>query len=517
MIGLDGFELSLAERLMAQGRLPTLRRLTKGAARFHLDHGAAKRTGLAWEHVSTGLSPEDARRWAAVDFDPLTYAVTQRPTTLAPFAARVACRTVIFDPPYFDLTKAPKAEGLVSWGAHDPGVAQMARPSELLREIEARFGGYPAQKWIYGFVWPSAEQTREMADALVRAVDVRADIAEWLFAERLPDWGLGYLVISEYHSAVEALWHGVDANHPLAGLPSAEPARLGIERVYEAADRMLGRLMDRFPDAQFAIFNLHGMGSNDSDVPSMALLPELLYRHRFGKPFRRERIWSTTTAGVPLITNGKGWSSEIIGSMPSPLLQKVRSRFRRVLKGSDPHAAADGLSLSWMPAERYRPLWPRMDAFALPSFYDGRIRINLRGRERRGRVTRAAYDPICDEIVGLLEDCRDPITDLPVIRDVDRKGVAESLGPSEADMVVLWQGAPLGFTHPRLGQIGPLPYRRTGGHTGKTGIAYFQGPGIRPGQYGNRSAFDVLPTVLDLLGEQPACISGATAHGLIAA
>ena len=424
MIGLDGFELSLAERLMAQGRLPCLRRLCETAAQFHLEHGAAKRTGLAWEHVSTGLSPDGAQRWAAVDFDPLTYAVTQRPTELAPFAAHLMCRTVVFDPPYFDLTKAPAVEGMVSWGAHDPGVAQTTRPSTLLNEIQARFGAYPAQKWIYGFVWPSADQTREMGDALVRAVDIRADIAEWLFSERMPDWDLGYLVISEYHSAAEALWHGIDPNHPLADLRSAEPARAGLERVYEAADRMLGRLMDRFPDATFAMFNLHGMGPNNSDVPSMALLPELLYRYRFGKPFRRERIWRTTTSGVPLITSGKAWSSEILGSMSNPFRQRVKSKLRRLLYGGRP-VTADALSLHWMPAERYRPFWPRMDAFALPSFYDGRIRINLQGREGRGRVKRTAYEPVCNGIVGLLEECCDPITRLPVVREFDRTGRAE--------------------------------------------------------------------------------------------
>src|SRR5262245_35732784 len=296
MIGLDGFELSLAERLLAEGRLPTLRRLCERAAIVQLDHGAAKRTGLAWE----------------------------------------------------------------------------------------RFGDYPAQKWIYGFVWPSAEQTREMGDALVRAVDVRADIAEWLFAERLPNWDLGYLVISEYHSAAEALWHGVDPNHPLAGLPSAHPARVGLERVYEAADRMLGRLMDRVPEARFVMFNLHGMGPNDSDVASMALLPELLYRYSFGKPFRRERIWATNASGTPLITSGKGWSSEIIGSMPTPLPQKVRSRLRHLLNGTTPSFSGEALSLHWMPAERYRPFWPRMDALPLHSLYDARIRSQSPGRQPSG-------------------------------------------------------------------------------------------------------------------------------------
>ena len=52
-LGLDGFEISLAERLMAEGRMPHFARLRARSARFRLDHGPDKFTGLAWEHVST--------------------------------------------------------------------------------------------------------------------------------------------------------------------------------------------------------------------------------------------------------------------------------------------------------------------------------------------------------------------------------------------------------------------------------------------------------------------------------
>ncbi len=218
--------------MLAEGRLPVLKRLHYEGSTFPLDHGPARRTGLASEHVSTGLSAEVASRWAAVVFDPECYAVQQRFTYLLPFPARLAARTLVFDPPYFDLVAADPVNGLVCWGAHDPGVAgTMSRPDSLAEEIAARFGPYPAREWVYGFVWPSAERAQAMADALTEAVDVRAEIAEWLYGDRLPGWDLGYLVVSEYHSAVEALWHGIDPGHPLANVPSAGAARSGIERL----------------------------------------------------------------------------------------------------------------------------------------------------------------------------------------------------------------------------------------------------------------------------------------------
>lgn len=510
-IGLDGIEFSVAERLMEQGRLPAMQRLSAEAAKVKLDHGKAKRTGLAWEHVATGRSPEAAGRWGAVEFDPQTYRVVQTPTALKPFAGELDASTLVFDAPYFDLDTAPDVRGLVGWGAHDAGVELTARPAGLADEIEARFGAYRATRWIYSFTWPSAERTREAASALASAVDQRAEVAEWLFAERFPDWEFGFLVVSEYHSAIEPFWHGLDADHPLHGLASGEEAREGIEGVYEAADRLVGRLSERFPDARLVLFNLHGMGPNQSDVASMALLPELLYRREFGRPRLREARWPTTPAGVPLLAEDKGWEAEI-----SRLLQprltlpwNTRSRIARASERLLRRRKARELSMHWMPAAQYRRFWPRMEAFAFPSFYDGRVRINLEGRERQGRVPRQRYDEICGEIEQLLGECRDPITGEPVMAAVERAAGPDKLEGTGADLTILWNGSPLGFVHPRLGTIGPLPYRRTGGHTGGHGLAWFAGPGIAPGEHELRSAFDVVPTIVDLLGEPvPEWMSG---------
>src|SRR4029453_6398125 len=64
-IGLDGYEVSLASKLIAAGEPPALASLTERSARFRLNHGAGQRTGLAMEHVCSGRSPEAAGRWSA--------------------------------------------------------------------------------------------------------------------------------------------------------------------------------------------------------------------------------------------------------------------------------------------------------------------------------------------------------------------------------------------------------------------------------------------------------------------
>jgi arylsulfatase A-like enzyme len=51
--------------------------------------------------------------------------------------------------------------------------------------------------------------------------------------------------------------------------------------------------------------------------------------------------------------------------------------------------------------------------------------------------------------------------------------------------------------------LGPVPWRRTGGHTGGAGVAFFAGAGIKAGDYGCHSSMDIVPTLFALLDEKP--------------
>ena len=353
-----------------------------------------------------------------------------------------------------------------------------------------------------------------MGDGLTRGADLRLKVALWLLNDRFPDWELGIIGVSESHSVLEGLWHGIDEQHPLHHLPSSSAAGDGVRNVYKAIDRLIGDLTAAFKDATIVVFSMHGMGANQSDVASMVLLPELLFRYAFGRSFFLQRaIWSSAPNGIPILGKAEHWH------VATPKIMTTASRTRddvasRIKDGEA--SMARKKSLQWMPATRYGPLWHRMPAFALPSFYDGRIRINLIGRERNGLVPLEKYKVFCEEIKKTLKDCRNPVTGDGVIDHIgyDGHNGPLSLGPSEADLSVVWKGVSLSFEHPNLGRIGPVPYRRTGGHTGLFGMAYIKGDNIAPGDRETRSSFDVVPTLFDLLGERlPPNISG---HSLIA-
>ncbi len=262
-------------------------------------------------------------------------------------------------------------------------------PPSLLEEASDRFGDYPAKEFIYGFAWPCMARTRQMAERLVLAARARTKMALWLAGERMPDWDTAIIVTSELHSAVEAMWHGWDENHPLHNHASAVPAREGIQQLYIETDRMLAALSERFPDARMVVFAMHGMGPNTADVPSMVLLPELLYRLETSQQGLSPRMDWQTTGGFAMRSFEKDWAMAVHAclDLPDTTQRKEKENFlrtfwRRLARGGDRIMPSAGrLSLSWMPAARYEACWHRMASFALPSFYDGQIRVNLAGRE----------------------------------------------------------------------------------------------------------------------------------------
>lgn len=514
LLGLDGFDIVLAKRFAREGLLPNFARLQTQGAGFDLDDGRDRYSGLAWEHFSSGIRPGDGGRWSAVTFHKDSYHVTQDCTILRPFLADLAVRAVIFDVPYFDLSRAPNVRGITAWGAHDPGVAPASRPIGLEQEISTRFGKYPAPEWLYGFCWPSPQKAQAAGEALAQAVEVRSRAARWLLSERLPDWDLGVVVVSECHSAIEPLWHGVDEKHPLHALESAPPAATALRKVYAALDKLIGDLHETFSDAILILVAMHGMGPNDSDVPAMVLLPELLYRFSFGSPYMRQVEFPRTLPdGTPVLAEDTHWSSPMAQAVPHSkpsLYERAARHIKRVTTGKS--RALTDLDLSWMPAARYSDSWPKMRAFALPSYYDGRVRLNVVGREKRGTVPTAEYVKACNQVSDLVGECRNLLNGKRVVSEIYcPKQDPHEVGPSEADVYIVWEGAPLGLLHPRLGRVGPVPYIRAGGHTGKCGFLNVVGSDIPDGHHGLVSSFDVVPTIIELLGQSlPPGVSGSS-------
>jgi predicted AlkP superfamily phosphohydrolase/phosphomutase len=150
----------------------------------------------------------------------------------------------------------------------------------------------------------------------------------------------------------------------------------------------------------------------------------------------------------------------------------------------------------------FSPAWPEMKAFALPSFSEGYVRINLQGREAQGIVSRSEYARVCDDVESLLRSMRDARTGTPLVADVLRPRADGNVNDPrlpDPDLLVLWTAQPTDVVDTACGRMGPMPFQRTGSHVAR-GFMLAAGPTVPAGQLpANAHALDLAPTILTLM------------------
>jgi hypothetical protein len=282
------------------------------------------------------------------------------------------------------------------------------------------------------------------------------------------------------------------------------------------------------------VFSVHGMQVNANDVPSLALLPELLHRLHFGAPLLADvdqdkwRRSGFRPVDVPERLIWRHWLDKrrspaggLRAALPDPIVGGLRAAQRRLTgrprmawdfpNRSEPECGLDPIAMSqqrqslrWQTSYWYREYWPRMRWFVLPTFSDAHVRINLQGRERDGVVAADDYERACAEFEETVRACENPRTGRPAVDEVVRMRTADPFDPDgpDSDLVVVWAEPADALEHPDVGLVGPLPYSRTGEHSAN-GFAFFSGPGIERADLGERSAFDMTPTIVSLLGKDP--------------
>lgn len=478
LLGMDGANPDLLLRWSEEGLLPTLRSLRERGMTCRLDGPPGCGDDGAWATAYTGVWPSTHGRFyyrhlqaGSYDLPPFgDDDLRHEPlwSTLSRAGKRVAVIDVPKSPPPRSLNGVYLGDWLVHGRNHH---APVSYPADFVGETVARFGAAPES--LCHFTQPTldAEGYEAMLQRLEAATLMKRDMC--LSVLESEPWDLFFAVFKESHCAGHHGWHLHDPDHPAHSPGIAAVTGDPLLRAYRAIDAALADLIAAAgADTTVLAFSVLGMGPN---YGLSQLLPRILARL---DPDQRPLLSSVRRVAKPL----GSWLYRAMGSRARKLVARTSGAI----------------------GSKYRMGQP---AFTIePSEHVAGIRLNLAGREPRGRIRPGAdAEAYCRQLTADLKEIVDPesgerlVEDVVPIREL-YSGPAMDCLP---DLLVFWNlsRAFQAAASPRIGVITlGRGDRRTGSHM-PGGVVFAAGPGIAgAGLLPPRPLVDLAPTVGALLG-----------------
>jgi predicted AlkP superfamily phosphohydrolase/phosphomutase len=481
VLGFDAMSPRLVRTMMSRGRLPNF------AACFGAGATAAVRTppgvlvGGVWPSFWTGRWPSQHGFYCFRQLVSGTYRIRRvSPDDVvdSPFwmsLDEAGLRTCMLDVPLVPQTRPVRGIHVTDWGTHDRMLDPHAWPENVERELSESVGAHA----VVGTCDAYGERRgwSDLVRDLGRGVEQRTELSLGLLGS--DDWDCFATVYSESHCAGHQLWWAHDPSHPDYSRDAADP----LEGVYEILDGALGRLLAAIdPHATVLLVLSHGIGQHHD---AEHLLAEILARldDAYGAPpawlVARERV-------LCAIERRRAPKAHVRGvTYPDGSVASSRHFFR-----------------------------------APNNEYEGAVRVNLRGREPRGRVAPGEeLDALLTWLERELLNLRDPESGRTLVRRVLRASTVYSGARLDAlpDLFIDWErSAPI--TAAASDTVGVVRGEYTGTRSGDHrpgGFLVARGPGIEPGPIDGVAVVDLAPTIVELLGVDGGPFDGAPIRSLI--
>lgn len=348
VIGLDAAEPRLIEEWMDAGLLPNLSHIRQGGIYGRLDNtvnycGVATEystTEPLWATFSTGCRADKLGYWDTVSYNPHNYEIKCDVVTSGydyqeypPFYAlgdeyKIAVR----DLPVTTLTPQVNGVQILGWGGHYPYTVSASYPPEVFAEVTKKYGKNSIIHNDNGLWW-NPQYVTWIQQALRESI--KGHSASALDLLRQDDWDLLLMVFGETHTVGHDLYNFSQPDHPVYNYLTRKGTKPDpVLDIYQQVDTAIGDILAAAPpDANIICFSAHGMAANFTDLLSMAVLQELLYRYHFGKP----AIAPGEVGSIPSPTVTKpirnSWPGEIWGQVYEP--NPWQKLFRTYMDGRD--------------------------------------------------------------------------------------------------------------------------------------------------------------------------------------
>jgi len=398
VIGLDGATFDLIKPFIAQGKLPTFKKLMDAGAWSELRSTVPPVTASAWSSFMTGKNPAAhglfdfmRRRKNSYDLAPVS-ARDRDGKAVWDLIGDAGKRVIVMNVP---VTWPPApVNGVLVTGMLTPRNAEnYTYPKELAEELRREIGDYI----VYSDEVYSKGRGEIFLSALKYSAEQRVRAAEYLLQKYPADFFM--LVFPETDTVSHGLWSAYDPAHHDHDPAEAEKFRDGILEIYEHIDRLLGRL----------ISNLQSFDSAQDKSPISILL---MSDHGHG-PVRNFLYVNNFLAQRGYLKFKPNLASQCkraafrLGLTPrfayNILLALGLGKLRRTL---DKRRGGRGLLkrffLSFSDVD-----WSRTRAYSIG--YIGEVHINLRGREPHGIVALGEeYERVRDQVIADLRALKLP-------------------------------------------------------------------------------------------------------------
>lgn len=457
IIGLDGADHRLIDRMIDSGDLPNFKMLRDRNAAFEVENDPGQGNVQFWTSAAIGAGPAHHGHYFYMQFDPasydlrLTHEMDLPPLT--PFWQTLDAegyKLAVVD--WYEMPLAPLKNGvfLHRWFAHEPLTHTVYHPPEM-QEVTKRYA--PSDPIAEGF----ASRPREGADAMQEFFDrvlSRVDIKTSFYSDQMrnENWDVYIACLSEAHNIGHYYMEVEDETHALHDPDVATALPQPLQQCYQKLDGAVGALVDAAgPDAAVFVF---GGPCMEKFISANPALEEMARRIDLG-----------FDAPLSAAENAKETYRSLI---PAPLKQRLVPLAKW---------ARRRLAKNQFQGRRF---------FAIPhNDNSGAIRINLKGREKFGVISRGAeYDALVAEITAGVSSFINPDTGRSIVKRVIDTS-REFGGPYRdflPDLFIEWDrtGATGNFERlasPDFGDVTVPRHARTGDH-GPSGFFWAPSPHI---------------------------------------
>ena len=390
VVGLDGATFDLIKPFIAQGKLPTFKKLMEAGAFSELRSTVPPVTASAWSSFMTGKNPGahglfDFMQRRANSYDLAPVSVVDRDgKAVWDLIGDAGKKVIVMN---VQVTWPPQpVNGLLVTGMLTPrGAENFTHPKELAEELKSAIGDYI----VYSDEVYSKGRGEIFLNAIKHSAMQRARAAEYLM-QKYP-WDLFVLVFPETDTVSHGLWSSYDPSHHEHDPSEAEKFRDGILEIYRHIDGLLARLTSNLHASRptsILLMSDHGHGP----VRNFLYVNNFLAQHGFLK------FKPNLGSQLKRIAFQLGITPRTIYQL---LLTIGLGKLRRTL---DKRRSGRGLLkrffLSFADVD-----WSRTTAYSIG--YIGEVHINLRGREPQGIVNPGEeYERVRDSVFNRLRELK---------------------------------------------------------------------------------------------------------------